>query len=142
MAIMKVGIEVDKESELYKKATELCEGLEVRFGVAFSIPFPMQDVDTGCGNDKCNALRMRVDYRKGGHAYYDGPSYPSSYYLNITPVELTEHSYRCIMFSGCNCTIAECNRNTAKQRGLAVKAVQDDLVETVYSALAYYKIKF
>jgi hypothetical protein len=46
------------------------------------------------------------------------------------------------MFGGGNCTITECNRNTAKQRGLAVKAVQDELVDIVYKTLAYYKIKF
>ena len=142
MSIMNVGIEVDKESELYKKAKELCEGLEVHFDKAFNIPFPMQYVATSCGSDKCNALRMSVDYRKGGHSFYDGHNYPSSYYLNITPVELTEHGYRYMMFGGGNCTIAECNRNTEKQRRLAVKAVQDELVETVYKALAYYKIKF
>lgn len=142
MSIMKVNIEVDKESELYKKAKELCEGIEVKFGKAFNIPFPMQDVVTGCGTDKCNALRMSVDYRKGGHSFYDGHNYPSSYYLNITPVELTDLGYRCMMFGGGNCTIAECNRNTEKQRGLAVKAVQDELVDTVYKALVYYKIKF
>lgn len=142
MSIMKVGIEVDKESELYKKAKELCEGVVVQFDTSFNIPFPMQYVATACGSDKCNALRMNVDYRKGGHSFYDGHNYPSSYYLNITPVELTEHGYRCMMFGGGNCTIAECNRNTEKQRGLAVKAVQDELVEIVYKALAYYKIKF
>ena len=141
MAIMKVGIEVDKESELYTKAKALCEGLEVRFGKAFTIPFPMQEVATCCGIAKCNALRMSVDYRKGGCSYYDGHSYPSSYYLNITPVERTEYGYRSMMFGGGNCTIAGCNRNTEKQRALAVKAVQDELVETVYTALAYYKIK-
>lgn len=142
MSIMKVGIEVDKESELYKKVQTLCYGIEVKFGRAFNIPFPMQEVNTACGRDKCNALRMSVDYRKGGQSFYDGHNYPSSYYLNIKPVELTEHGYRCMMFGGGNCTIAECNRNTEKQRGLAVKAVQDELVETVYKALVYYKIKF
>lgn len=141
MALMKVNIEVDKESELYKKVQELCKGIEVSFGKAFTIPFPKQTVETGCGSDNCDALRMSVDYRKGGLSYYDGHSYPSSYYLNITPVELTDHGYRCMMFGGGNCTIAECNRNTAKQRGLAVKAVQDELVDTVYTALVYYKIK-
>ena len=141
MAIMKVNIEVDKESDLYKKVQTLCEGIEVKFGRAFTIPFPMQTVETGCDKDDCNALRMSVDYRKGGHSFYDGHNYPSSYYLNISPVETTEHGYRCMMFGGGNCTIAECNRNTEKQRGLAVKAVQDELVETVYKALVYYKIK-
>ena len=47
-----------------------------------------------------------------------------------------------MMFGGGNCTIAECNRNTEKQRGLAAKAVQNELVDIVYKALAYYKIKF
>lgn len=141
MAIMKVGIEVDKESELYKKATELCKGLEVRFGHDFSIPFPMQEVATGCGNMKCNELRMLVNYRKGGSSYADGHPYPSSYYLNITPSERTESGHRSMMFGGGNCTIAVCNRNTEKQRSLAVKSVQNELVETVYTALAYYKIK-
>ena len=140
--IMNVGIEVDVSSDLYKKAQALCEGLEVKFGKDITIPFPMQQVDTGCGTDECNALRMSVNYRKGGHSYYDGHNYPSSYYLNITPVELTEHGYRCMMFGGGNCIIAECNRNTEKQRGLAVKAVQAELVDIVYKALAYYKIKF
>lgn len=141
MAIMKVGIEVDKESELYKKAKALCEGIEVTFGHAFSIPFPMQEVATCCGNMKCNALRMSVNYRKAGCSYLSGGSYPSSYYLNITPVELLEHGHRSLLGGGGNCTIAECNRNTEKQRGLAVKAVQNELVETVYTALVYYKIK-
>lgn len=141
MPIMKVGIEVNKESELYKKVQSLCEGIAVKFGRAFTIPFPLQDVATGCGTEKCDALRMNVEYRKGGRSFYDGHSYPSSYYLNITPVKLTEFGYQCLMFSGGNCTIAECNRNTEKQRGLAVKAVQDELVDTVYTALVHYKIK-
>lgn len=141
MAIMKVGIEVDKESELYKKAKALCEGIEVTFGNEFRIPFPMQEVATGCGKMKCNALRMSVNYRKAGCSYLSGERYPSSYYLNITPVERTELGYRSVLGGGGNCTIAECNRNTEKQRGLAVKAVQNELVETVYTALAYYKIK-
>lgn len=140
--IMNVGIAVDYSSDLYKKAQSLCEGVEVKFDKDFNIPFPMQQVNTGCGTDNCNALRMSVNYRKGGHSFYDGHDYPSSYYLNITPVELTEHGYRCMMFGGGNCTIAECNRNTEKQRGLAVKAVQNELVDIVYKALAYYKIKF
>lgn len=141
MAIMKVGIEVDKESELYKKVQSICNGIEVKFGRAFTIPFPMQDVEMDCGTEKCDALRMRVEYRKGGRSFYDGHTYPSSYYLNITPVKLTEYGYQCLMFSGGNCTIAECNRNTEKQRVLAVKAVQDELVDTVYTALVHYKIK-
>lgn len=141
MAIMKVGIEVDKESELYKKATALCEGIEVRFGKTLCIPFPMQEVAMGCDSMKCNALRMSVNYRKAGCSYYGGHPYPSSYYLNITPVQRTECGYRSMLSVGGNCTISECNRNTEKQRGLAVKAVQDELVETVYRALAYYKIK-
>lgn len=140
--IMNVGIAVDVSSDLYKKAQALCEGIEVKFGKDITIPFPMQQVDTGCGTDDCNALRMNVNYRKGGHSFYDGHNYPSSYYLNITPIETTEHGYRCMMFGGGNCTIAECNRNTEKQRGLAVKAVQAELVDIVYKALAYYKIKF
>lgn len=140
--IMNVGIAVDVSSDLYKKAQTLCEGIEVKFGKDITIPFPMQQVDTGCGTDDCNALRMNVNYRKGGHSFYDGHNYPSSYYLNITPIETTEHGYRCMMFGGGNCTIAECNRNTEKQRGLAVKAVQAELVDIVYKALAYYKIKF
>lgn len=142
MAIMNVGIAVDYSSDLYKKAQALCEGIEVKFGKDITIPFPMQQVNTGCGTDDCNALRMSVNYRKGGHSFYDGHNYPSSYYLNITPIETTEHGYRCMMFGGGNCTIAECNRNTEKQRGLAAKAVQNELVDIVYKALAYYKIKF
>lgn len=141
MAIMNVGIEVDVTSDLYKQVKSLCEGIEVKFGKDFDIPFPMQEVDTGCGRDNCNALRMSVAYRKGGHSFYDGHNYPSSYYLNISPIERTEHGYRCMMFGGGNCTIAECNRNTEKQRTLAAKAVQNELVETVYKALCYYKIK-
>lgn len=141
MAIMKVGIEVDKDSALYKKAKELCEGIEVTFGKAFSIPFPMQEVDTGCGNMKCNALSMSVDYRKGGISYFSGARYPSSYYLNITPIERRGLCHSSMFGGGGNCTIAECNRNTEKQRGHAVKAVQNELVETVYTALVYYKIK-
>lgn len=140
--IMNVGIAVDVSSDLYKKAQALCEGIEVKFGKDITIPFPMQQVDTGCGTDGCNALRMSVNYRKGGHSFYDGHNYPSSYYLNITPIETTENGYRCMMFGGGNCTIAECNRNTEKQRGLAAKAVQNELVDIVYKALAYYKIKF
>ena len=140
--IMNVGIAVDVSSDLYKKAQALCEGIEVKFGKDITIPFPMQQVDTGCGTDDCNALRMNVNYRKGGHSFYDGHNYPSSYYLNITPIETTEHGYRCMMFGGGNCTIAECNRNTEKQRTLAAKAVQAELVDIVYKALAYYKIKF
>ena len=139
---MNVGIAVDVSSDLYKKAQALCEGIEVKFGKDITIPFPMQQVDTGCGTDDCNALRMNVNYRKGGHSFYDGHNYPSSYYLNITPIETTEHGYRCMMFGGGNCTIAECNRNTEKQRTLAAKAVQAELVDIVYKALAYYKIKF
>ena len=142
MAIMNVGIAVDYSSDLYKKAQALCEGIEVKFGKDITIPFPMQQVDTGCGTDDCNALRMSVNYRKGGHSFYDGHNYPNSYYLNITPIETTENGYRCMMFGGGNCTIAECNRNTEKQRGLAAKAVQNELVDIVYKALAYYKIKF
>ena len=141
MSIMNVGIGVDVSSELYKKAKELCEGIVVQFGKDFTIPFPMQEVETSSGRDQCNALRMRVDYRKGGRSYYDGHSFPSSYYLNITPVESKDGWFTCLMFGGGNCTIAECNRNTAKQRGLAVKAVQDELVETVYKSICYYKIK-
>lgn len=141
MAIMKVGIEVDKESELYNKAKALCEGIEVTFGKGFNIPFPMQEVATSCGNMKCNALRMSVNYRKAGFSYLSGDSYPSSYYLNITPVELTEHGHRSLLGGGGNCIIAECNRNTEKQRSLAVKAVQNELVDTVYRALVYYRIK-
>lgn len=140
--IMNVGIAVDVSSDLYKKAQALCEGIEVKFGKDITIPFPMQQVDTGCGTDNCNALRMNVNYRKGGHSFYDGHDYPSSYYLNISPIETTEHGYRCMMFGGGNCTIAECNRNTEKQRTLAVKAVQSELVDIVYKALAYYKVKF
>lgn len=140
--IMNVGIAVDVSSDLYKKAQALCEGIEVKFGKDITIPFPMQQVDTGCGTDGCNALRMNVNYRKGGHSFYDGHNYPSSYYLNITPIETMENGYRCMMFGGGNCTIAECNRNTEKQRGLAAKAVQAELVDIVYKALAYYKIKF
>lgn len=140
--IMNVGIAVDVSSDLYKKAQALCEGIEVKFGKDITIPFPMQQVDTGCGTDNCNALRMNVNYRKGGHSFYDGHDYPSSYYLNISPIETTEHGYRCMMFGGGNCTIAECNRNTEKQRALAVKAVQSELVDIVYKALAYYKVKF
>lgn len=140
--IMNVGIAVDVSSDLYKKAQALCEGIEVKFGKDITIPFPMQQVDTGCGTDNCNALRMNVNYRKGGHSFYDGHNYPSSYYLNISPIETTEHGYRCMMFGGGNCTIAECNRNTEKQRTLAVKAVQSELVDIVYKALAYYKVKF
>lgn len=140
--IMNVGIAVDYSSDLYKKAQALCEGIEVKFGKDITIPFPMQQVDTGCGTDNCNALRMNVNYRKGGHSFYDGHNYPSSYYLNISPIETTEHGYRCMMFGGGNCTIAECNRNTEKQRTLAVKAVQSELVDIVYKALAYYKVKF
>lgn len=140
--IMNVGIAVDVSSDLYKKAQALCEGIEVKFGKDITIPFPMQQVDTGCGTDNCNALRMNVNYRKGGHSFYDGHNYPSSYYLNISPIETTEHGYRCMMFGGGNCTIAECNRNTEKQRTLAVKAVQAELVDIVYKALAYYKVKF
>lgn len=140
--IMNVGIAVDVSSDLYKKAQALCEGIEVKFGKDITIPFPMQQVNTGCGTDDCNALRMSVNYRKGGHSFYDGHNYPSSYYLNITPIETTENGYRCMMFGGGNCTIAECNRNTEKQRGLAAKAVQNELVDIVYKALAYYKIKF
>lgn len=140
--IMNVGIAVDVSSDLYKKAQAICEGIEVKFGKDITIPFPMQQVDTGCGTDDCNALRMSVNYRKGGHSFYDGHNYPSSYYLNITPIETTENGYRCMMFGGGNCTIAECNRNTEKQRGLAAKAVQAELVDIVYKALAYYKIKF
>lgn len=140
--IMNVGIAVDVSSDLYKKAQALCEGIEVQFGKDITIPFPMQSVNTEGGTDDCNALRMSVNYRKAGHSYYNGKSYPSSYYLNITPVETTEYGYRCLMFGGGNCVIAECNRNTAKQRGLAVKAVQAELVDIVYKALAYYKIKF
>ena len=139
---MNVGIAVDVSSDLYKKAQALCEGIEVKFGKDITIPFPMQQVDTGCGTDGCNALRMNVNYRKGGHSFYDGHNYPSSYYLNITPIETMENGYRCMMFGGGNCTIAECNRNTEKQRGLAAKAVQAELVDIVYKALAYYKIKF
>lgn len=140
--IMNVGIAVDVSSDLYKKAQTLCEGIEVQFGKDITIPFPMQSVNTECGTDDCNALRMSVNYRKAGHSYYNGKTYPSSYYLNITPVETTNYGYRCMMFGGGNCIIAECNRNTAKQRGLAVKAVQAELVDIVYKALAYYKIKF
>lgn len=140
--IMNVGIAVDYSSDLYKKAQALCEGIEVKFGKDITIPFPMQQVDTGCGTDDCNALRMSVNYRKCGHSFYDGHNYPSSYYLNITPIETTENGYRCMMFGGGNCIIAECNRNTEKQRGLAAKAVQNELVDIVYKSLAYYKIKF
>ena len=56
--IMNVGIAVDYSSDLYKKAQALCEGIEVKFGKDITIPFPMQQVDTGCGTDDCNALRM------------------------------------------------------------------------------------
>lgn len=139
--IMNTGITVDVNSDLYNKVKTLCEGLVVEYDKDFTIRYPMQEVDTGCGKDKCNALRFRVSYRKGGRSFYDGHSYPSSYYLSVTPIELTEHGYRCMMFGGGNCTVAECNRNTAKQRSLAVAAVKNELVDIVYKAIAYYHIK-
>ena len=138
--IMNVGITVDQTSELYAKVKKLCEGVEVKFGEDFTIPFPMQEVDTGAGRDKCNALRFRVDYRKGGYSFYDGHTYPSSYYLSIPPCEQTEYGYSSMMFGGGNCTIAECNRNTQKQRGIAAKAVQDELADIVYKSICHFKI--
>ena len=138
--IMNVGITVDQTSELYTKVKRLCEGIEVKFGEDFTIPFPMQAVDTGAGNSECNALRFSVNYRKGGYSFYDGHKYPSSYYLNITPIEQTEHGSRYVMFGGGNCTIAECNRNTPKQRGIAANAVQSELVDIVYKSICHFKI--
>ena len=140
--IMNIGITADVESDLYKKAQELCKDIVVEYGKDITIPFPMQEVDTGCGKDKCDALRMRVSYRKAGRSFYDGHTFPSSYYLNITPIERTEHGYKCIMFGGGNCIIAECNRNTAKQQGLAAKAVQNELVDIVYKAFVHFGVKF
>ena len=135
------GIEVDTESEMYKKVQELCANIEVKFGRDINIKFPMQKVETGCGSDDCNALRLSVNYRKAGRSFYDGHSYPSSYFLNVTPVELVPTGYRCLMFGGFNATIAEVSRNTEKQRGLAVKALQDELVDVVYKSLAHFKVK-
>ena len=140
--IMNTGVTVDTESDLYKKATELCKGLNVEYDKDFNIPFPRQEVETGCGKDTCDTLRMRVSYRKGGHSFFDGHAYPSSYYLNITPSTRTEFGYQCIMFGGGNCVISECSRNTAKQQGLAAKAVQDELVDIVYKAFVQFGIKF
>ena len=139
--IMNTGITVDVNSDLYNKVKTLCEGIVVEYDKDFTIRHPMQEVDTGCGKSNCNALRFRVGYRKGGRSFYDGHSYPSSYYLNVSPIELTDRGYRCMMFGGGNCVIAECNRNTAKQQGLAAKAVQNELVDIVYKAIVYYHIK-
>lgn len=139
---MNIGITADVESDLYKKAQELCKDIVVEYKKDITIPFPMQEVDTGCGKDKCDALRLTVSYRKGGRSFYDGHTYPSSYYLNITPIERTEHGYKCLMFGGGNCIIAECNRNTAKQQGLAAKAVQNELVDIVYKAFVRFGVKF
>lgn len=138
--IMNVGITVDQTSELYAKVKKLCEGIEVQFDKDFTIPFPMQEVYTGCGRSNCNALRFSVNYRKGGYSFYDGHTYPSSYYLSVTPVEQTETSVHYVMFGGGTCTIAECSRNTQKQRGIAAKAVQDELVDIVYKSICYFKI--
>lgn len=140
--IMNIGIQVDTESDLYKKAVELCKGIEVQYNKTFTIPFPKQEVDTGAGKHKCDAFMMDVNYRKAGRSLYCGTEYPSCYYLNITPVELTEHGYTCPMFGGGNCIINECNRNTAKQQGLAAKAVQNELVDIVYKAFVKFNIKF
>ena len=38
--------------------------------------------------------------------------------------------------------INECNRNTAKQQGLAAKAVQDELVDIVYKSFVKFGVKF
>lgn len=139
--IMNTGVTVDETSELYAKVKSLCEGIVVSYGKDITIRYPKQEVDTGCGKDTCDALRLSIGYRKAGTSFYDGHRYPSSYYLSITPIEVTEHGYRCMMFGGGNCTIAECNRNTEKQRGLAAKAVQNELLDIVYKAFVHFKIK-
>lgn len=140
--IMNTGVTVDVESDLYKKAVELCKDIEVHYDKQFTIPFPKQEVDTGCGKSKCDALMMEVSYRKAGRSLYCGTTYPSCYYLSIVPVELTPHGYTCLMFGGGNCIINECNRNTAKQQGLAAKAVQNELVDIVYKAFIKFGVKF
>ena len=138
--IMNAGITVDQNSERDAKVKKLCEGIEVQFDKDFTIPFPMQEVYTGCGRSNCNALRFSVNYRKGGYSFYDGHTYPSSYYLSVTPDEQTETGVSYVMFGGGNCTIAECSRNTQKQRGVAAKAIQDELVDIVYKSICYFKI--
>ena len=91
-------------------------------------------------HDKCNFVKVYLDYDLGGMNYFSGREKKRGYYLTVLPVEKGGHMEGFTAFTGVSELLIECSRKSTKAEQRAIEkapAYEKFLIDHIVNKYGY-----